>query len=183
MIYLTGQKYSECQLVTVINAAVHLGEPLVNPDSAEYDRLVDYVGARYGSAISIDKAVKYLRLTYKRVPSSLKNIRRALEFNLPVAVNMLHDRAGHHSVCAIGMRGEGAKTEIRLPNIFKEGWDQWLSWKELHRCLTESEHLGSIGGKNRAKNLFVFYPDPFSGRFRETYKNIDPFPKVEYYNV
>ncbi len=96
---LDSQKYSECQLVSAINAAVHLGEPPVDPSSEEYERLVDLVGARHGSAIHIRDAVRYLRLVrYEIKPITVNNIRAKTLSGHPVSVNIWHREVGFHSV-------------------------------------------------------------------------------------
>lgn len=52
--YINSQKYSECQLVTAINATIYLNETSILSHSIEYERLIDLVGARHGSAVNIE---------------------------------------------------------------------------------------------------------------------------------
>lgn len=59
------QKYSDCQLVAAINSRIYLGLPDIT--DKEYEHLVDITGGRYGACISIDKSLKYLGLTRKRL--------------------------------------------------------------------------------------------------------------------
>lgn len=61
--YLNSQKYSECQLVTALNAYYHLtGKVYCKQDSQEYEDLVDGCCARNGAAIGIEKTHKQLGL-------------------------------------------------------------------------------------------------------------------------
>lgn len=104
--YLNSQKYMECQLVTAINAAICLNEIPVEANSAEYDRLVDLVSARNGSAISIKDAYKYLRLEPFFVPFTWENVvkylkKRVINVKNPIEFLVRSPRTGSHSILAI----------------------------------------------------------------------------------
>ena len=60
--YHNSQKYSDCQLISAINAHYYWYGKRIDQDSEEYESLVDLVSARHGGAISIEKAHKKLGL-------------------------------------------------------------------------------------------------------------------------
>jgi len=126
---LDSQRYSECQLVSAINAAVYLGEPLVDPSSEEYERLVDLVGARHGSALHIRDAVRYLRLVrYELKPISLNNLQAKTLSGHPVSVNTWHRDVGFHSV----LLTDPDETTVRAWNIgIKKYRKGRVGWKRL----------------------------------------------------
>ena len=99
--YLNSQKYSECQLVTAINACLFLGEPGVDPESEEYERLVDLTCGRIGACIGIEKAWGHLRLKAKQMPCNIASIKASLRRGRPVGISMkMHDYGGFHDVLA-----------------------------------------------------------------------------------
>lgn len=126
---LNSQKYSECQLVAVINAASYLGEPLVVPASEEYERLVDLVGARHGSAISIRKAIEYLRLQQHEIePITLENVQTRVMSGSPVSVGIQHPTAGFHAV----LLTDGDSTRVKVWNLRRKEFPQdCLTWLRL----------------------------------------------------
>jgi len=126
---LDHQKYSECQLVAVVNAAAYLGEPLVDPDSEEYERLIDLVGARHGSAISIRLAVNYLRLRCHEIePLSLENVKEFTLSGKPVSVSIRHPDPGLHQV----LLTDGDSAAVRAWNLrIKDCPDGRLTWPRL----------------------------------------------------
>ncbi len=60
--YLNSQKYSECQLVTAINAYYFFTGKTIKSDSDGYEKLVDLCGARHGTATCIEKVHRKLGL-------------------------------------------------------------------------------------------------------------------------
>ena len=129
MKFLDTQKYSECQLVSVINAAVYLGEPGVDPESQEYERLVDLVGARYGDATRLDQAVSYLRLVSHPIhPVSIENIKRELAMKRPVQVVIWHPIVFSHGVLLVDDNGRS----VRVYNLRRKGFAKdRLAWGPL----------------------------------------------------
>lgn len=132
--YINSQKYSECQLVSAINAAIFLNEIPVIKDSIEYERLVDLVHARNGSAISIKYAHQYLRLVATKLDfidfSILKNF---LDNKNPIEAKIYHKKTGLHSVLIIDhYRKEG--NHLRVLNC-KQITDNkgWVEWKILKK--------------------------------------------------
>ncbi len=123
---LNTQKYSECQLVAVINAATFLGEPRVNPNSEEYERLVDLVGARNGSALKIGAAVTYLRLIQNDItPVTLEEVRMNILRGNPVQVAIQHPARGFHSI----LLTRGTPGGAHVSNLFKN--EGRLTWPQL----------------------------------------------------
>jgi len=100
--YINRQKCSECQLVTALNAYTYLhGRPYCEQDSDEYERLVDMVGARHGSAIHIERAWKLLGIW-------------------PVARYISFDDVLSHSPSHIYMK--------RLPHDRNSNWSKRVTW-------------------------------------------------------
>lgn len=130
---LETQKYAECQLVAVINAAAYLGQPLVDPKSEEYERLVDYVGARHGSAISPRLAAAYLRLIPHDIePLTLDNVRSHVMSGRPVHVGIQHPIVGHHAVLLTNGDGSG----MRVWNMRRKGFAKdRLTWGRLKEMM------------------------------------------------
>lgn len=126
---LETQKYAECQLVAVINAAIYLGEPAVDPKSDEYERLVDLVGARHGSAISIRFAVHHLRLIQHEIePLTEDAIRQHTGIGRPVQVGIQHPIVGFHAVLITDDNGRS----VRGWNLRRKGFPHdRLSWGRL----------------------------------------------------
>lgn len=112
--YLNCQKYSECQLVTALNAYYYLtGKVYCFQDSEKYEELVDLCGARYGAATSIEKVHRKLGLVIK------KEFQHKFLFcknkTLPLEMSVWHKRTGYHSVCIVDYE---PKTEcFRIPNF------------------------------------------------------------------
>jgi len=102
--YHNSQLYSECSLVTALNAQYYLTGRFIKQDSAQYERLVDLCKARAGSAISIEKVYKRLKITiaqhfgswfeYKLAFKKTKNL-------FPAEVKVWEKHYGFHSVCLV----------------------------------------------------------------------------------
>lgn len=129
--YINRQKYSECQIITALNAYYYLtGEVYCKQDSQEYDDLIYLCGARSGSAIGVEKNVhKKLGLkiigysnflgTYwtdewhrlatlekwkkgEHLPKKLNLPKKiSRKIRLPVEINTWHKRTGFHSVLIV----------------------------------------------------------------------------------
>ena len=98
--YIHKQKYSECQLVSALNALIFFGKEICNIGSKEYEELVDIVCARYGSALRIKRAYKRLGLRYRKGLLGLKWI----ENNLPVAIDVWYKKLGWHQILIIKVK-------------------------------------------------------------------------------
>ena len=132
---LDTQKYSECQLVALINAAAFLGEPPVVQDSEEYERLVDFVGARHGAAISAYKAVEYLRLQAHAIePVTLQAVRTNVMAGHPVAVSVWHVDTGFHRILLTHGDQKGTKCwNFRI----KQNSKGRVTWGRLREFMAE----------------------------------------------
>ncbi len=131
---LDTQKYSECQLVALINAATYLGEPAVDPDSEEYERLVDLVRARCGSAINTSHAVDYLRLVEQKIsPITLDNVRAKVMEGRPVAIVIWNLVVGFHAV----LLTDGTARGVRAWNMRRKGFPyDRVSWNRLGELMS-----------------------------------------------
>jgi hypothetical protein len=154
---LDNQKYAECQLVAVINAAAFLGEPPVDPASEEYERLVDYVGARHGAAVSPRPAASYLRLILHDIdPLTIDNVRCQVMSGRPVHVGIRHPILGHHAVLLTDGDGRG----MRVWNMRRKGFPKnRLSWERLR------EMMAAVAPQCRA--AFWYELDPLRVRQKE----------------
>ncbi len=129
---LDTQKYSECQLVAVINAAAYLGQPLVDPNSEEYERLVDLVGARHGAAIAIRHAMGYLRLISHDIkPVALKGVETRVVSGHPVSVSIWDGGVGFHAILLTNGNANGVKAWNLGIKGYKKGRLTWGRLKEL----------------------------------------------------
>lgn len=101
--YLNKQKYSECQLITAINAYYFLTGKTLEQDSNEYEDLVTLCGARYGSATSIEKIYKRLNLKIIWSGSSLFDLeyKGGQKIPLPIEFNCWHKKTGFHSTLIV----------------------------------------------------------------------------------
>lgn len=134
--YLNSQKYSECQLVTAINAAIYLCELPVAQDSIEYERLVDLVRARNGSAINIELAHNYLRIISTEITFTWNNIVKYLDKKYPVEISIWHRKIGFHSSLIIDYKAKSRN--VRMLN-FKYETDKkcWMKWSSLRQYVVK----------------------------------------------
>ncbi len=126
--YINKQKYMECQLVTILNAAIYLDDMYIDPTSDEYERLVDFVGARHGSAIQINKAVEYLGLDYDFIPKHFNSVKKSLKNKQPVEIGIWCLGYGYHSCLIVDRKGY----KVKVVNFKREETNRgWIDWKEL----------------------------------------------------
>lgn len=152
MFYLNSQKYSECQVVTAINAAVFLGFSPVDPNSSEYERLVDLAFARNGAAIRVDKVHEYLKICHDPIEPTWENIAKAINQGHPVEVSVWHTETGFHSVLVVDTECKATRKYLKVLN-FKciTTADGWVSWKRFRA------HIKSM---NNPHNCRLFYVNP-----------------------
>ena len=162
--YLNGQKYSECQLITALNAYYYLtGKIYCKQDSQEYEDLVDSCCARIGAAIGIEKVHRkfglktigyshYLSTDIKNDWFTLKEIERRKKgiypkrfgksesrkgrIELPIEITIWHKRIGYHSAIIID---HCLKTKcFRIAN-FKCGTslEGWMFVEDLYQFLND----------------------------------------------
>lgn len=140
--YINSQKYSECQLVSAINAAIFLNELPVLQDSIEYERLVDLVHARNGGAVSIKYAHQYLRLiSYDLETITFKLVKKYLLDKKPIEVKI--HMPSYHSVLIIDhCKKDG--NYVRVLNFSKKTENEWwIKWSIFKKYLSKEK----IGGR------------------------------------
>jgi len=142
--YINEQKYSECQVITAINAYYYLTGKTISQDSEEYEKLVDLVSARNGSAIGIEKVHKKLGLV------TLKRVKWLHEFGpklpLPIEASVWHKKTGFHSVLMVDYC---KKTDcIRIAN-FSQATNMrgWMFGEDFYQFETFVTH-GKDGSLN-----------------------------------
>jgi len=123
--YLNTQKYSECQLVTAINAWYHLTGRSIAQDTEEYEALVDRCCARHGTALGMQKIHQQFGLRILAEHESLWEFRKGSRtLPLPIEACLWHKRTGFHSVLIVD---QCLKTDcLRITNFRQvtsgEGW-------------------------------------------------------------
>lgn len=127
----------ECQLITVLNAAMYLDETYINPDSDEYERLVDLVGARHGSAIQINKAIEYMGLEYDFIPKHFNSVKKSLKNNRPVEIGIWCLGYGYHSCLIVNRKAD----KVKVVNFTKKTNRGWIDWKELKPYIDKGTRL------------------------------------------
>jgi len=156
--YQNGQKYSECQLISSLNAAYHLGEKLIHPDSEQYERLIDVTGGRYGACIAVEDAYRFLRLVYMDVKPEFRSIISAMSMNLPIGISVDAKRYGLHSVLIIEVRHNNKKGgyDVRVPNLRAHtNRRMWIYWEKFEKMIYVRENITPECGFFR-----IYYLDP-----------------------
>jgi len=121
--YLNDQRWSECLLVAIWNAARFHGLETPEPASDEYFRICREAHAIHGGAIGVGFELD--RLGLERVPGHL-DLRWVRE-HLPVHFAIFCHR-GYHSVLAVEVDGE----RLLLAN-YARGRTHWIEWDLLKR--------------------------------------------------
>jgi len=138
--YHNTQLYSECQLVTALNAYYHLTGKVIKQNSKRYESLVDLCGARHGSAISIDKVHKKLGLKIAKLmfnpfyTDTKKGFHRIKKIKLPLEISVWHKSVGYHSVLMVDYE---PKTEACRITNFKGATNRagWIFEEDLQHYL------------------------------------------------
>lgn len=95
--YLDTQFYGECQVVTAINAWIHLTGGKFSDVFPDYDHIVDVSLSRNGSALRVEKAYDHLGLKVTDEYGSFHSW--AMDgAKLPAEFTVIHPRYGLHSV-------------------------------------------------------------------------------------
>ena len=98
--YIHKNKYSECQLITALNAYYCLtGKQYCKQDSQEYEDLVDLVCARNGAAIQIKKVWDILGIETIWGGISLSDL--GSEIRLPIEFSVWAKGWGFHSTLIV----------------------------------------------------------------------------------
>jgi hypothetical protein len=126
-----NKRCGDCQLVTAVNALRFLTDNAELVTDAQYEKLTDLAGCRYGAAISIEKVHKKLGICIKDMYHGLIDALRSL----PVEVTIWHPRYGLHSVLIVGY--EPKSEAIQVTNfryettlegwIFVERFEPWIA--------------------------------------------------------
>ncbi len=175
--YINEQKYSECQLIVAINAAIYLGQPPVIKESNEYERLVDLVAARHGSAIKTEKDYEFLRIKKKPMEPKIFQIMDKIDEGHPVELHVSGTARGYHSILAIDYetitKDSSSKKYLKVLNfnpVCEE--DGLMTW----------DHLSKIITRKQKPCCFYFYLDQrFNERRFIDIENIDEHTKRRRY--
>jgi len=111
--YHNKQNYSDCQLISAVNAYYYLTGKVIPLESKRYEKMVDLVCARNGAAISIKKAHKRLGIESiwegDYLPDAQDKDGKMLckyKILLPCEVSVWHPKTGFHSVLIVGHNKE-----------------------------------------------------------------------------
>ena len=132
------KEFSDCQVVTAVNAYYLLTGNVIEQDSDEYLELVKLAKAENGAAISIKKVWQKLELevTQEKIwPNSD-------ELTSPTELTIWYKRCGFHSVLAYDYV---PKCEaFRVSNLpWLTTHNGWIFWEDLHQIMK-----GSLDGSH-----------------------------------
>jgi len=155
--YINHQKYSECQLVTALNAYYCLkGKVYCDQDSPCYEDLVDSCCARVGSAIGIKKVHDKLGLTILERHRFLGDfILLGKKLPLPIEVIVWHRLTGFHSVLIVD---RSVKCQaVRVANFRYETRNGWMFIDDLNLFVNRSfSGDDGINSKGKPWNYRLF---------------------------
>jgi len=147
----------------VINAAIHLGLPGVDPNSDEYERLVDYVSARHDGADYIDRAIDYLGLDcFYHDGADFRYIKQYLDDGIPVAADVyIPSTDEYHSCLIVDYQRRPNGIFVKVPNIGPtySSPRMWMAWNKLRDMIVvSSSHMFGhpIGHRKKIRRFFVF---------------------------
>ncbi len=131
-LYINRQKGQQCQLITALNIWTYFTGKTMDIESKAYEKLVDLVGARYGTAISVNRAHKKLGIepheysysTYLVAGPYSTPKTKIVKMPIPFELLVWHKRTGYHSVAVVEY---DEKTDAyRVPNFREvttsQGW-------------------------------------------------------------
>lgn len=146
--YQNKKLYSECQLVSALNASYKLGFPQIKMGCGEYERLVDFTRGRYGSCLSIKPIYEYLKIEYFDIDPVWDNIELMLNQGFPVTLSISSSSTGLHSVCVVDSKYD----YFKVPNIPKlTDRNMWIREKYLKEIVLNMPNVAPHG-----KNYRVF---------------------------
>lgn len=126
--YQNSQRYMECRLVSLWNAARYFGIEAPEPGSKQYEDACEKACCVIGACIDISEEEERLGLRRVRGKRRLHWIRR----NLPVELGIRHPRRGFHSVLIIKVkRGRVLLTNYAESRVF------WLKWDTVNRMIPQ----------------------------------------------
>ena len=129
--YINKNKYSECKLITALNAYYHLtGKQYCTQDSQVYEDLVDLVCARTGAAISIEKAYKLLGIEIVWQGFSLFESYKSIP--LPMEYSVWANGYGFHSTLIVDYVKKC--DAYRITNFSRvTSSDGWMFGKDMYK--------------------------------------------------
>lgn len=133
--YINKNLYSECQLITALNAYYYLTGKCIRQKSKRYEKLVDLVGARYGSAINIEKVWNKLGLRVIKEGNSLFDFKPT---DLPLEYSIWHKKYGFHSTLIVNYNIE--VDAVQITNFDKV--TNWLGWMFKEDMYMYAEQCG-----------------------------------------
>lgn len=137
--YHNKNKYSECQMMTALNARYYLTGEYVSQDSDEYEKLVDLCGARHGSAVNIEKVWDKLNIEIKETYlNSLDWEENGIENPpLPLEIMVWHKAYGFHSVLAVDY--EPKTDALRIVNFrYATNLRGWIFCEDLFHFIIKN---------------------------------------------
>lgn len=162
-IHRNKEGYSDCQLVTALNAHYHLyGEQYCTQCSKEYDDLVELTGCRAGGAINIERAHKLLGIEVIWSGNSLLDL--PAEMPLPMEWNVWDWGYGFHSTLII--EHDPRSDCVRVTN-FRNVTDSygWMFRSDMKKYENFSTQRG-----HRLFRLFGITGDPWNRNIKRMWK-------------
>lgn len=151
MILQDEQLYHECQLVMVLNAYQFLtGDNSIYPGGPEYERLVDYTGARYGACTDVKKAIDYLGLSVLKEKYNHDRIKHWLITGRPVGIGVLTKQTGAHAVLATEFNENTSKIRVHNLRRYTDS-HQWMKFWRLRMIVVIRKNLEPL-----QDNIWIF---------------------------
>lgn len=141
--YINNQKYSDCQIVTAVNAYYYLTGKQIKYNSPTYRRFVELTGAKYGSAIQIERIYDDLKLCYTEYDDFLNFYRLVEDRKFPIEITVDHKRHGRHSVLVIDY--EPKCNAYQITNFsFATTKNGWIFWEDLNQFVVKYGNAKTI---------------------------------------
>ena len=130
-VFLENQLHTECQLVTIINAASFY-YPDLTITNQEYERLIDMTMGRHGSCIDTKAAIRYFNLETYFIKPTILDLVSVIEQKCCVETGIRHPILGNHSVLCTALKN-GKEREFRVHNIRFD--NNWIGQKEYFNLI------------------------------------------------
>jgi len=137
--YHNKNKYSECQLITALNAKYYLTGEYISQDSEKYEELVDLCGSRHGSAVCIEKVWDKINIKIRDTYISRLEWEEYdnISPQLPLEISVWHKAYGFHSVLAVDY--EPKTDAFRITNFrWATNLQGWIFYEDLNHYLVEN---------------------------------------------
>ena len=125
MKYINKNLYSECRVITALNAYHFLmKKPYCKQGDETYMELVDLCGAYIGSAIGVEKVHQKLGIKKRQGFSSLLLLDLWPKVRLPLEMNVWHKKMGFHSTLIVDYSIKCRAIQVaNFPQVTShEGW-------------------------------------------------------------